>query len=98
MTIYIIFPTKLTVFRARQPPEPSLELFFFDFLVVFDDFSTVKPRTLEKTQVCQGYRPRNGYFYRSLRNGKEVPSSSSSPAECEARLLDFFVVFDDFLT
>jgi hypothetical protein len=50
---------------------------------------------LEKTQVCRGYRPKNGYYYRF---SKENPSSFDSPAaktEFGAGPLDFFVVFDD---
>jgi hypothetical protein len=45
--------------------------------------------------TCRGYRPKNGNYYRF---SKENPSSLGSPAaktECESRLLEFFVVFDD---
>jgi hypothetical protein len=54
------------------------------------------PVSLEKTQACQGYRPRNGYYYRFSKENPGSLSSHAASTEYLARLLDFFVVFDVF--
>jgi hypothetical protein len=80
----IVFRRKIPVLLARLPPKLSVELDFWTFLLCSMIVQQKKPEPLEKPQVCRGYRPENGYFYRFL---KENLSSLSSPAtrtECGA--------------
>jgi hypothetical protein len=53
MAINIVFQKQIPVFSDHLPPEPSVDLDFWTFFVVFRDFQTEKARTLEKIQVCQ---------------------------------------------
>jgi hypothetical protein len=93
------------VFRRKNPsslgsPATKTECGarLLDFFVVFDDCLTKKARNLGKNSSvpsCRGYRPKNGYYYRFLKENLSSLGSPAAKTECGAQLLDFFVVFDD---
>jgi hypothetical protein len=84
-------------FLNSHAAKTECKLDFWTILLCLMIFHLKKPR-IWKNQVCHGHRPRNDYYYRF---SKEIPSSLSSPAirtYCGARLLDYFIVFEDCTT
>jgi hypothetical protein len=63
MVTTIIFRKKILIIQARLPPKPIADLDFLTFLLCLIIVYILKPKTLEKYQVCQGYRPRNGDYF-----------------------------------